>query len=49
MGDMNLKNDKFFHNLIKTSEDRMIPIDILKNCARIKKHSTKDEDLIEAI
>ena len=49
MSDSNLKNDEFFHNLLKKSEDRMISINILNKCKRIKDLNVSEEDIIKAI
>lgn len=46
MSDSNLKNDEFFHNLLKQAEDRMISIDVLNKCKRIQDMNVTEEDII---
>ena len=36
MSDQNLKTDKFFHNLISSSRDQLISLNVLLNCKKIK-------------
>ncbi len=49
MSDQNLKNDKFFHHALKTAPERLIPVELLMNCKKIKQHSPSNEEIIKAI
>ena len=49
MSDQNLKTDKFFHNLISSSKDQFIPLNILLNCNKIQKMRPSMRDLEQAV
>lgn len=49
MSDQNLKTDKFFHNLISSSKDQFISLNILLNCNKIQKMRPSLRDLQEAV
>ncbi len=49
MGDANLKNDKFFNEMLRSSEDGLLEIKVLQNCGRIKQYEVDDEVLLEAV
>lgn len=49
MSDENLKNDRFFHNTIMSTPERMIHLDVLMNCKKIKELNPTEEELISAI
>ena len=49
MSDSNLKNDQFFHNLIKQSPDRMISLNYLDKCSKIKEMNVNWIDIVNAI
>jgi hypothetical protein len=49
MSDQNLKTDKFFHNLISTSKDHYIPLNVLLNCNKIQKMRPSLRDLEQAV
>ena len=49
MCDDNLKNDEFFNSALLKEEDRLIPVDLLLNCKKIKQLNANQESLVEAI
>lgn len=49
MSDENLKIDSFFHEKISESKDGFIPVDFLLNCNKMKKLTTKKEELVSAL
>ena len=49
MSDQNLKTDKFFHNLISSSKDQFISLNILLNCNKIQKMRPSMRDLQQAV
>ena len=49
MSDQNLKTDKFFHNLIRTSKDQFISLNVLLNCNKIQKMRPSLRDLEKAV
>lgn len=49
MSDQNLKTDKFFHNMIASSKDQLIQLNVLLNCRKIQKLKPSIRDLQEAI
>ena len=49
MSDQNLKTDKFFHNLISSSKNQFISLNILLNCNKIQKMRPSMRDLQQAV
>ena len=49
MSDKNLKTDKFFHNLISSSRDQLISLNVLLNCKKIKQMKPSLRELETAI
>ena len=49
MSDENLKNDKFFNNLIRQAPNKEIPIKILLNCRKIQALNANEENITNAI
>lgn len=48
LGDANLKNDKFFYDLIIQEQTRELPVSVFLNCKKIMQLQATAEEILEA-